>query len=204
MPSNTNTKTCKTTGALYSYKKIVTSKTKGARSVISADFDGDGFPDLATASSRGHSVSVFRNLATASTKTNRFGPRVVIDDEAYGAWSVWSADLDSDGDLDIISVSSNDDTMGWYKNNGKGSFGSEILITEQCIRGMSVVAADFDNDGHLDLLVSMMNSNSIAWYRNTDGKGAFSSEIFVDTDANKAMDAIAVDINNDGWMDIVA
>ena len=98
----------------------------------------------------------------------------------------------------------NDDKIRWFRNDGTGSFSKEILITEKCICGMSVVAADFDKDGHLDLLTSMMNSNTIAWYKNMDGKGTFSSEKFVDTDASKAMDAIAVDINNDGWIDIVA
>ena len=64
MPSNINTKTCKTTGALYSYKNVVTANAKGARSVVAADFNGDGFPDLATASFKDHTVSVFRNLGS--------------------------------------------------------------------------------------------------------------------------------------------
>ena len=206
MPSNINTKTCKTTGALYSYKNVVTANAKGARSVVAADFNGDGFPDLATASFKDHTVSVFRNLGNDAYQDigYRFGPRVVLTDDAFGAWSVWAADLDSDGDLDIISVSMNDDKIRWFRNDGTGSFSKEILITEKCICGMSVVAADFDKDGHLDLLTSMMNSNTIAWYKNMDGKGTFSTEKFVDTDASKAMDAIAVDINNDGWIDIVA
>ncbi|HJL60058.1 MAG TPA: VCBS repeat-containing protein, partial [Candidatus Thalassarchaeaceae archaeon] len=34
------------------------------------------------------------------------------------ARSVFAADLDNDGDMDIISVSANDDTIAWYENSG--------------------------------------------------------------------------------------
>ncbi len=37
---------------------------------------------------------------------------------ADGARSVFAADLDNDGDMDIISVSANDDTIAWYENSG--------------------------------------------------------------------------------------
>ena len=37
---------------------------------------------------------------------------------ADGARSVFAADMDGDGDMDIISASINDDTIAWYENNG--------------------------------------------------------------------------------------
>ena len=36
---------------------------------------------------------------------------------ADGAKSVFAADMDGDGDMDIVSASDND-TIAWYENNG--------------------------------------------------------------------------------------
>jgi len=36
---------------------------------------------------------------------------------AEGARSVFVADMDNDGDMDIISASYTDDTIAWYENN---------------------------------------------------------------------------------------
>ena len=36
---------------------------------------------------------------------------------ADGASSVFVADMDGDGDMDIVSASQADDTIAWYENN---------------------------------------------------------------------------------------
>src|SRR5262245_37092326 len=45
-----------------------------------------------------------------------------------GAMGVAVADLDRDGDLDIVAVSAQDDTVAWYRNNG-GAFGPRQVIS---------------------------------------------------------------------------
>ena len=51
---------------------------------------------------------------------------------ADGAQAVQVADLDGDGDLDIVSASSLDDTIAWYENDGAAdpTFGSKYC--HQC------------------------------------------------------------------------
>ena len=41
-----------------------------------------------------------------------------IDTNADGAHGVYVADMDGDGDMDIVSASQLDDTIAWYENNG--------------------------------------------------------------------------------------
>ena len=37
---------------------------------------------------------------------------------ADGAEDVYIADMDNDGDMDIVSASANDDAIAWYENGG--------------------------------------------------------------------------------------
>ena len=53
-----------------------------------------------------------------------FGPQQVISTLADVASSVFAADVDGDGDTDVLSASSNDDKIAWYENtDGAGGFG---------------------------------------------------------------------------------
>ncbi|MHC4994276.1 MAG: FG-GAP-like repeat-containing protein, partial [Planctomycetota bacterium] len=53
----------------------------------------------------------------------------VIDSSADGANSVYAADLDGDGDLDVLTSSSADNRIAWYANDGSGAFSGENVIT---------------------------------------------------------------------------
>mgnify|MGYP001281960786 CR=1 FL=1 len=44
------------------------------------------------------------------------------------AVSVYAADLDGDGYMDVLSASEFDDRLAWYKNDGSGNFGSQNTI----------------------------------------------------------------------------
>lgn len=59
-----------------------------------------------------------------------FGPQQAITTQANGASSVHAADLDGDGDLDVISASRHDSKVAYYLNtDGLGSFGPQLIIT---------------------------------------------------------------------------
>ncbi|MBK9461508.1 MAG: VCBS repeat-containing protein [Sphingobacteriales bacterium] len=66
--------------------------------------------------------------------------------------SVYAADLDNDGDMDVLSASSGDDKIAWYENDGSGNFGTQQIITTDANGATSVYAADLDNDGDMDVL----------------------------------------------------
>lgn len=98
---------------------------------------------------------------------------------------VTAADLDGDGDNDIIATFGADDQVFWYENtDGAGDFSSAkgihvlnpeynsvaYLASEAC-----VAAVDLDNDGDLDLVASSVGSEEISWFENMDGEGTFSA-----------------------------
>ena len=60
---------------------------------------------------------------------NLFGGENTITTTADGGESVLAADVDGDGDIDVISASSNDDTIAWYENDGDESFTAHTITT---------------------------------------------------------------------------
>ncbi|SVB66571.1 uncharacterized protein METZ01_LOCUS219425, partial [marine metagenome] len=130
---------------------------------------------------------------------------VDIDTNADGASSVFAADFDNDGDMDIVSASYDDDTIAWYENNnGDGSSWTAADIDTNADRAYSVFAADMDNDGDIDILSASIMDHTIAWYEN-DGN-ADPSWIAADiaTSADYARSVYAADMDNDGDMDVLS
>jgi hypothetical protein len=136
-----------------------------------------------------------------------FGQEQVITTHADEARSTYAADLDGDGDADVLSASWEDDKIAWYENtDGAGAFGPQRIIVEGGIsaRGAtSVSAADLDGDGDLDALSSAFESDVIAWYENTDGLGLFGPYRFIGSQ-NGATSVHAADIDGDGDVDVLA
>ncbi|CAN0546515.1 unnamed protein product, partial [Ectocarpus sp. 8 AP-2014] len=99
-----------------------------------------------------------------------------------GGKDVVTADIDGDGDIDIISASFDgnhtagnfpDGRILWLENDGSGSFaeGRDVGLLDSA---RNVVAVDLDKDGDIDLVACENVGGHIVWYENTDGTGNFS------------------------------
>jgi hypothetical protein len=133
-----------------------------------------------------------------------FGPQqVIIEPEVRNVQAVYAADLDNDGDLDVMSASSGDDKIAWYENDGNGYFGEQQVITINANEASSVFAADLDNDSDLDVLSASRNDDKIAWYEN-DGNGYFGEQQIITTNADEAFFIFAADLDNDGDLDVLS
>ncbi|MEZ4875245.1 MAG: VCBS repeat-containing protein [Flavobacteriaceae bacterium] len=93
-------------------EKIITVEVNSVFVVFSADLDNDNDNDVLTASPGDDKIAWFENLDGQGT----FGPQQVITTSADSARGVHAADLDNDGDQDVLSVSLIDDKLAWYEN----------------------------------------------------------------------------------------
>jgi len=133
----------------------------GTWSSCSSDLDGDGDDDII--------IGDYENKLTWRENIDgqgSFGPELVIDNNTTRLRSVITCDLDNDGDMDVLSASSDDHIIAWYENlDGLGSFGPKEIITSNA-RGKLVSIGDIDGDGDLDVM-SACGDNKIAWYENS-------------------------------------
>lgn len=124
-----------------------------------------------------------------------------VSSNADGATGVYAADLDNDGDNDLVSSSENDDKIAWYENDGNENFTSHV-ITTSADGAQDIYAADIDNDGDMDIISASANDNKIAWFKN-NGTNSFTSHV-ISTSDQGAKAVHAADLNNDGYMDIIS
>lgn len=132
-----------------------------------------------------------------------FGEQQIINANAVGARCVHAADLDNDGDIDVLSASDGDNKIAWYENNGANNFSAEQIITANAPSAKFVYATDLDGDGDNDIVSTIGEIyNEISWYEN-DGNGSFGNKQVIDYFEGSANTYI-VDWDNDGDADIVA
>jgi len=123
-----------------------------------------------------------------------------IDTTLNAPTTVETADIDSDGDLDVIATYAFDDLVVWYENDGVGNFVSHI-INPNANGARSAVAADVDGDGDMDVLSASNNDNRLIWYEN-DGNENFTTHII--SSAFDAFDVKTADIDGDGDLDVLS
>ena len=167
------------------------------------DLDGDGDLDIAVASNYG--LLRYLNLDGQGT----FGTRQIIENSTYKSVSTKIADIDNDGDKDIVYAGENSasDFVGWSENqNGLGTFGAIQFITTIIATPKSIIVADFDNDGDLDIAsADEGNGGVVAWYENTDGQGNFANtQQIISQSSNSPFDLFAADMDNNNTVDIVS
>ena len=87
------------------------------------------------------------------------------------AESVYAADVDGDGDTDVVSAHYGE--IVWWDNP---SFGYHE-ITSSVSGAQSVFAADINGDGDIDVLSASYSDDKIAWHDNLSGDGTFWTQV---------------------------
>ncbi|SVD75831.1 uncharacterized protein METZ01_LOCUS428685, partial [marine metagenome] len=128
---------------------VISTSADGARYVHAADMDGDGDMDVLSASSEDNKIALYLNDGILDTDITPV-VEIVISTEADGAVFVHAADVDSDGDMDILSASYS--VMTWWENDGSQGFTEQNTITAD--GSSSYFVADVDGDGDVDVLAS--------------------------------------------------
>ena len=112
--------------------------------VVAADVNADGWPDLISANSSAHSLTIFTNNHTGGCASNA---TVVL--SFYPAF-VAAGDVNADGWPDLAVPDSSTNRLLILTNNGSGAFGSNAVLTVG-LYPTEAVFLDLNKDGRTDL-----------------------------------------------------
>ncbi len=162
-------------------------------SVVTADFNGDGRPDLAVANRASNEVTILLGAGDARFREAPGSP------VAAGAQpsSIAGGDFDGDGRADLAVAGGKSGGVTLLLGNGAGRFrqapGSPVSVGGPAD---IVTAADLDGDGRLDLVTAGTRVAVLL----ADGKGGFTAARSV---FPRPVGSIAIgDFNRDGKPDL--
>ncbi len=180
-------------------RDTVISGFNGARDVTVADLDGDGDGDVLAAAGTAQEVSWWENRLRESAG---WTPHVIATGFAFPD-AVNAADLDGDGDLDVIAGSKLSAEVSWWRNvQGDGLNWQAYAIDTLPVEVTAVGAADLDRDGDLDVFAC--GGAEISWWRNAQ---IHARPVYADaellTTAAEPRDLALADLDADGDLDIL-
>lgn len=122
-----------------------------------------------------------------------------------------AADLDGDGDNDLVTGNGRSQNVSVLLNNGDGSFGQarNYYALDPNLGGnrdkgpSNVVAADFNEDGALDLATANPVFNRQVSILINNGDGAFAAPTVLDLGASVGAGLTAGDFDRDGKVDLL-
>ncbi len=181
-------------------ERVISTTETTPSSVFATDLDRDGDIDILFMSGGDDKIAWYES---DGGKPPIFTRRVIAG-TATVWYSLFAADVDGDGDTDVLSASYDDDKIAWYESDG----GKPPTFTEHVISGAadgaaSVFAMDVDGDGDIDVLSASSNDNKIAWYENDGGSPpTFTARLIYQQYG--ASSVFATDLDRDGDTDVLS
>jgi hypothetical protein len=179
---------------VYLYGRADFLATTSPGSVIVADFNGDGRPDIAVSDSNNNWVSILLGSAnggfvTGGTYATGSFPTALV-----------AADFNGDKKIDLAVVNANSGTISILLGNGDGTFQShtDYPVGENPV---GIVAADFNSDGKIDLATIATNDSAVAILLG-DGDGGFEVQALIPVASGPTLLA-GGDVNGDGKIDLI-
>lgn len=142
-----------------------------AISLASADFDGDGRPDLVTANTGDSSLSVLMNQTEPGVDAPCFSAATTLPiprhglRQGAGPTHAVILDVDADGRPDIASANWNTRTISVFRNTTTGrtpSFAPPYELSTGDLPPLVLRPGDLDRDGRPDLVVIPLSTHSNA------------------------------------------
>src|SRR5262249_35634418 len=139
--------------------------TTPLNSVVAADFNGDGFIDLATVSGVAAPTGTLSIMLGNGDGTFRAPINYAIGGHPRG---VAAGDLNGDGQADVVVSSEKARNIVVFLGNGDGTLQPGLAYAANSVpRGIAI--ADVDGDGHQDVLAATFARDVKVFLGNGDG-----------------------------------
>ena len=167
----------------------------GARGAAAADFDNDGWADIAQSNTGSNAVTVLLNR-----RGNRDGfVRQADIPVGIGPFDMVTADFNLDKNADLAVANADGDTLSILLGRGNGMFTRTDLAAPGNPRG--IATADVNRDGRPDLIYTGFGINRMQVLLG-DGAGGFTQGWSMTGVAQRPQGVAPADFNKDGRVDV--
>ncbi|MDB5978482.1 MAG: repeat-containing protein, partial [Nevskia sp.] len=178
------------------------------KQVLTADFNGDGRPDLAIVNHDGNAVQVLTDGSLPENIVFSGQASFAVGDSPFAAAA---ADFNGDGKPDLVVGNYAAGTVSVLLNTTAPGAATPAFTAQKTFAAgsqpLSVATADFNGDGRPDIVVANFNSSFVSVLLDTTAPGASTPSFAAQTQINinlASANAVAVaDVNHDGKPDIV-
>lgn len=181
-------------------RHTITADFGGACSVHAQDINGDGLTDVLGAGWDINTIALWTNDGGQPISWTR----QTLDTVFSGVSFVFAADVDADGDVDVLASAWNGSQLGWWENGGGNpAQWTKHLLCPAFFNAHEITAADMDGDNDIDVLAAAALEDEIAWFEN-DGMDPPGWTRHTVSDSFDGVRSVkATDIDGDGLMDVV-
>jgi Tol biopolymer transport system component len=189
-----------------SFESPVTIAVLNSEAIVAGDFNHDGFTDLAITERNNNLVDILLGDGTGAGFTT-----LSYDNGANGSvtTSVAVADLDEDGEMDLIFAQENDQfntpntgSITFVLGNADGSFQGAQDIATGLGHAYVVKIADLNSDGHADVVYTTVETPGSIIVQLGVGDGTFLAPTTISQPA-PAEGLVIADIDGDNKLDLV-
>jgi hypothetical protein len=179
---------------------VIDGSVDAPTGVFTADINGDGHVDVLGSVEYANDILWWENTDGSGTNWIEH----IVDGDYASAYSVYSADVDGDGDFDVLGASPAGYITWWANADGLGTTWVEHTIKSGFQQAYGIHAADLDGDGDIDVAGTAIMANNVAWWENSGGTGTIWVEHAVDSNFNGPQWVCSADLNGNGSLELIS
>ena len=159
-----------TQSSYFISQEMFSRELRNVQSITYDDVNDDGLLDML--SSVYYSSSINQKIYYHLNQGNKtFAAPQPINQAPIKADKILVADLNSDGQRDIIAIKDSEEVV-WFRKTGNVKYGVETTMPSIVGKVKKLDLIDMEGDGDIDLLIQN-ETNNVSWYENSNNGSLF-------------------------------
>ena len=173
---------------------ILSNEVFGVTNLDVSNFDNNLSPDILA--SQSNKLVILNNATSSSIESKS---EIILAERAFDAKAV---DLDSDGDMDIVSGAYFSDDFFYFIENENNEFLDPVVLTQNINGPVANEVIDLNQDQNLDIVIVSRFDNELVWLQNL-GDNIFGSKQNFINSVEAPSEIRIVDFDLDGNLDVL-